>query len=110
MAHIGAARLAELHRAGEPFPPLTEPHAATGFAHVLAPSEFYRGTLICGGDYIRFQCAECQSLLFEPNTHRGIAHARRVGIAHLGACCAERKAAWRDHRTEKAWPDPEGDS
>ena len=103
MPHLTAAVLADRWRKGQHFPPLPGPRAGGGFDHVTAA--YGEGRLICNGQYIEFRCPACLTLLFEPNTDRGIAHALRVSSAHKPACCAERAFLYRAARIVTAWPD-----
>jgi hypothetical protein len=102
--HVPCALLAELHRAGEPFPQNPAPLAGGGFGHVLEAGG-WTGYLLQGGEYIRFDCPDCHSLMFQPNTHRGIAHALRVARAHKPDCCAERAARFAETGVPAVWPD-----
>lgn len=106
--HVPAALLACLHRSGRPFPPMDAPLAAGGFSHVLEAGG-WEGDLILGGTYIRFRCPDCSSLMFQPNTDRGIMHALRVAKVHKPGCCAERAARFAGTGTAAAWPDRLGE-
>ena len=103
MAHIQPRHLAELWRAGQEFPPLTEPRAAGGFGSVLQYCPSYQAQLVNGGDFIRFLCPDCQSVMFHSNTDRGIRHAAKVAAVHKPGCCAARQRQFRG--TPSAWPD-----
>ena len=103
MPHVTAVLLADLWRKGQHFPPLAGPRAQGGFAHVTAA--YGEGRLICNGQYIEFRCPACLTLLFEPNTDRGLAHALRVSAHHKPACCAERAFLYRASGIVTAWPD-----
>jgi hypothetical protein len=102
--HVPCALLAHLHRAGEPFPPNTERLAPGGFRHVLEAGG-WEGDLIQAAQYIRFYCAACRSLMFQPNTHRGIAHALKVARSHKPDCCAERAVRYAESGVPAVWPD-----
>lgn len=117
--HVPCAALAELWRAGEPFPtggetrrgevrgnepPVDAAPDSGGFQHVLDTGG-WTGELLTSGDYIRFDCPDCHSLLFEPNTRRGIAHALRVARAHRPRCCADRAACYARTGVPAVWPD-----
>lgn len=99
-----AASLAALWRQERHFPPLPGPRATGGFGHVTRAG-MGEGKLICGGQYIQFRCPACLTLLFEPNTDRGIAHAMRVAESHKPGCCADRAYLYRASGTVTAWPD-----
>lgn len=107
MAHVTAAALADLWRAGEPFPATGEPACTLGIAGVLALGN-YEGAVIPGGEHVAFRCRDCASRFFCANTYRGLRHALRVAAAHQGACCAERQV--KHQGTETAWPDAEGET
>lgn len=102
--HVPTALLAHLYRTGQPFPPNTAPLAAGGFGHVLEAGGL-TGELIQAGQYIRFGCGACHSVMFQPNTHRGISHALRVARAHRPRCCAERAARYAETGVPPVWPD-----
>jgi hypothetical protein len=102
--HVPTALLAHLYRAGEAFPPNTAPRAEGSFQHVLDAGE-WTGQLTEGGQFIRFDCPACSSLMFQPNTDRGIAHALKVARAHKPDCCAERAARFAETGTAAVWPD-----
>lgn len=102
MPHITAADLAALWRDGKPFPPTGEPACTVSIATVLALGN-YEGELTPGAEYAVFRCRACNSRFFACNTYRGIRHAQRVGKAHQGACCAERRQ--KHQGAETAWPD-----
>lgn len=106
MPHVTAARLAGLWREGTPFPPTGEPACTLGLGSVLVLGN-YEGAVTLGGEYAVFRCRDCNSRFFAANTFRGIRHAQRVGAAHQGACCAERRVKYQG--TETAWPDAEED-
>lgn len=103
--HVPAALLAHLYRTGQPFPPNEAPLAACGFGHVLERSGGWTGRLIEGGAYIRFDCPDCSSVMFQPATLRGIRHALRVALTHKPGCCAERAARYAETGIPAAWPD-----
>lgn len=98
--HVPCALLAHLWRLGEPFPVHAEPRAEGGFQHVLDAGG-WTGGLISGGAYVVFRCPDCLSIMFQPNTARGIAHALKVAQNHKPDCCAERAQAG----VITAWPD-----
>lgn len=102
--HVPPALLACLHRSGEPFPPNEAALARGGFQHVLDAGG-WTGELIRGGQYIRFECPDCMSLMFQPNTARGMAHALRVARSHKPDCCAERAARFAETGIRAVWPD-----
>lgn len=102
--HVPPALLAHLYRLGEPFPLNTAPLAEDGFQHVLDASG-WTGELIEGGQYIRFDCPDCHSLMFQPATVRGIMHALRVARSHKPGCCAERAARFAETGISAVWPD-----
>jgi hypothetical protein len=102
--HVPPALLAHLYRAGQPFPAHSVPLARSGFQHVL-DLWGWTGELLNGGMYIRFDGCACHTILFEPNTDRGIAHAYRVAFAHKPDCCAERAARYTVTGVPAPWPD-----
>jgi hypothetical protein len=102
--HVPPALLAHLYRAGLPFPPVTGPLAEGGFAHVLEVAS-WTGELVQAGQYIRFGCPACSSLMFEPNTARGIMHAQRVARTHKPDCCGQRAARFAETGVPAVWPD-----
>jgi hypothetical protein len=104
LPHVTAASLADLWRAGWPFPAHGEPSCTLGFASVLAHGN-YEGLLANAGTYVVFRCRDCNSRFFVANTYRGIRHADRVASRHQGPCCAERRAKYQG--AETAWPDAE---
>lgn len=106
--HVPPALLAHLYRAGQPFPPATGPRAEGGFAHVLDVAS-WTGVLIQAGQYIRFDCPACSSLMFQPNTARGVIHALRVARAHKPDCCAGRAARYAETGVPAVWPDELGE-
>lgn len=108
MSHVPCGALAAMWRDGEDFPVLDEPSAQEGFQHVLDAGGL-DGEEISGGSYIRFRCPDCQTLMFQPNTDRGIAHALTVALAHRPDCCAERAAAYEASGEVTAWPDTEAE-
>jgi hypothetical protein len=65
----------------------------------------YTAEYICGGDYIRFQCTGCQTIVFQPNTDRGIAHEMKMARSHPQDCCDERRTAYVRTGIVTAWPD-----
>lgn len=101
--HVPPALLAHLYRAGEQFPVNPEPLTTRGFKHVLRHG--LTGELVCDGQYIRFDCPDCRSLMFQPNTDRGINHALRVARSHKPDCCAQRAARYAETGIPAAWPD-----
>ena len=102
--HVPAALLAHLHRTGQPFPPNEAELAEGGYQHVLEAGG-WTGYLVGRGYYIRFDCPDCHSLMFQPNTARGIRHALRVARGHKPDCCAERAARYARTGVPAAWPD-----
>lgn len=102
--HVPPALLAHLYRTGQRFPPNEAPLAGCGFGHVLDESG-WGGRLLEGGAYIRFDCPDCHSVMFEPNTLRGIRHALRVARRHKPGCCAERAARFAETGIPAVWPD-----
>ena len=102
--HVPPALLACLYRAGEPFPPNTAPLAGGGFQHVLEAGG-WTGELVSDGQYLRFECPGCSSLMFQPNTDRGIMHALRVARSHKPGCCASRASRFRRTGIPAVWPD-----
>lgn len=96
-----AAILARLARAGLPFPDdHGEPPAPPGGEQSC--EEFgVPGEVMPGGRYLRFWCPDCLTDMYEPNSPRGIIHARKTARSHKPACCAQRKS-WG---VPTVWPD-----
>jgi hypothetical protein len=106
MTHVPCGRLAALWRAGEDFPALDEPCADGGYQHVLAAGG-WDGELVNDGSQVRFWCPDCSTLMFQPNTARGHAHALKVALAHKPDCCRERAERFAGTGEVTAWPDSE---
>lgn len=102
--HVPAALLAECCRRGWAFPRNPGELAAGGFGHVLTAGG-WTGATVHDGQYIRFDCPACSSLMFQPNTRRGIVHALRVARAHKPGCCDQRAARYRETGVPAVWPD-----
>ena len=108
--HVPTALLAHLYRLGEPFPPQTEPRSGVPLDAVFAiRAELglpqYTADYVNGGDYIRFQCTGCQTLVFQPGTDRGIRFEARMARDHLRDCCDERRAEYERTGVVTCWPD-----
>lgn len=102
--HVPPAYLAHLYREKRLFPlnPMTP--TTESFQPVLDICG-WSGVLICNGEYIRFDCPDCSSLMFQPNTKRGISHAMRVASMHKPRCCDERAARFAQTGVPAVWPD-----
>jgi hypothetical protein len=110
MTHVPPGVLAALWRAGQEFPPAGEPRSAMSLDAVFATRTAlglpqYTAEYICDGDYIRFQCTGCQTIVFQPNTDRGILFEAKMARSHPQDCCDERRTAYVRTGIVTAWPD-----
>lgn len=100
--HVPPALLAHLYRLGQPFPDNTAKLADPRPDYSL---QWLTGRLLENGQYVRYDCPDCHSLMFQPNTERGIRHARTVDQAHKPDCCAERAERYAQTGVPAVWPD-----
>lgn len=110
MTHIPPSVLAALWREGKDFPAHGEPRATRSLDPIFAIRASaglpqYTAEYICGGEYIRFQCTGCQTIVFQPNTDRGIGFEAKMARDHPQDCCDERRAAYERTGIVTAWPD-----
>jgi hypothetical protein len=101
---VPPAYLAHLYREKQLFPRNEAELTTASFQPVLEICG-WSGEYICNGEYIRFDCPDCMSLMFQPNTNRGIFHAMKVASAHKPQCCQERADLFAKTGVPAVWPD-----